>query len=81
MTRFLDVRSILMADYERMKPALEYLARAEAQERRRNEIAGIHLEIAELERVMSGEFSDETKAYCRKAWRDMQRRIVDLEAA
>jgi len=78
MTEF--VRDALLREMDRHLPALEYLAHVEANERRRADINGVRSEIRELERVLAGEFSDTTKAYCRTALQNMRGLLATKEA-
>lgn len=73
-----SVRALLLYNIDQMIPALKYLARVETEERRRADIRGIQAEIAELERVILGDFSEATKDYCQEQLGEMRRRFVAL---
>lgn len=73
------VRDILKVELDRHRPALEYLANVERNQRRRAYALGIELEIRELERVIAGDFREDTKDYCRSALVDLRRRLEKQE--
>lgn len=67
----LTVEELLAADLDRHLPALKYLAWSD-------DVRGTHDEIRELKRVISGDFSEETKAYARNLLAEMRQLLIDL---
>lgn len=73
----MGVREVL-GDMEGHRPALEYLARVEKAEQERAVLTGLYAEMFEIQRVLAGDCSEETKDFCRLALADLWLTVIGM---